>query len=304
MKRILQLLIVPALGVMGAACSDTTTSPLTLSTVADAFLSTPVGFDQVQSSFVPTSDVNGAFVPPPPGHGLGGPGMGGCMGGGIGEDFVGGIGFGPGLGRGPFGDTPFNDSSCTYSASTGRVTCPALTINGLTVLRSASYLTAAGVSQAKFDTLTTNTVNVQTDVSGTVIHHGNDTSTVHNASNRTTTGLASGSTQRTVNGTSSGTESTHGTNQQGSFTATRSAADTTSGLIIPLVAGKPTYPTAGTVIRTMQASVTIAGGTPSNSSRREVITYNGTATAGLVITQDGVTKNCTLALPHGRPSCQ
>jgi hypothetical protein len=304
MKRILQLLVIPALVVMAAACADTTTTPLSFSSVSDAFLTTPVGFDQVTSSFVPTSNLNDAFVPPPPGQGRGGPGMGGCMGGGIGDAFVGGIGFGPGIGRGPFGDAPINDSNCTYSASTGRITCPPLTVNGLTILRSAAYLTVSGASQAKFDTATTNSANVQIDVSGTVVHHNSDTSVVHNTSNRTVTGLASGSTQRTVNGTSAGTETTHGTNPQGAFTASRVAGDTTTGLVIPILAGKPTYPTAGTVVRSMQATVTIAGGTPANSSRREVITYNGTATANVTVTQDGVTKSCTMPLPHGHLSCQ
>ena len=45
----------------------------------------------------------------------------------------------------------------------------------------------------------------------------------------------------------------------------------------------------------------LAGST--TKERREVVTYNGTATASLVITQDGTTKTCTLPLPHGKPSC-
>jgi hypothetical protein len=35
-----------------------------------------------------------------------------------------------------------------------------------------------------------------------------------------------------------------------------------------------------------------------------VITYDGTATAKVVITQDGTTQNCTLPLPRGRLTCQ
>jgi hypothetical protein len=34
-----------------------------------------------------------------------------------------------------------------------------------------------------------------------------------------------------------------------------------------------------------------------------VVTYDGTATAKVVITRDGTTRNCTVALPRGRPSC-
>jgi len=57
------------------------------------------------------------------------------------------------------------------------------------------------------------------------------------------------------------------------------------------------------VIRTMTATVTFAGATPITASRREVITYDGSATAKVVITINGEVKNCTMALPRGRPSC-
>jgi hypothetical protein len=50
-------------------------------------------------------------------------------------------------------------------------------------------------------------------------------------------------------------------------------------------------------------AVTSSGSTKS-STRREVITYDGSSTAKVVITKDGVTQTCTQALPHGRLSCQ
>jgi hypothetical protein len=53
----------------------------------------------------------------------------------------------------------------------------------------------------------------------------------------------------------------------------------------------------------MQATVTKAGSSPSTTSRREVITFDGSATAKVVITHDGVTKNCTKPLPHGHLTC-
>jgi hypothetical protein len=52
----------------------------------------------------------------------------------------------------------------------------------------------------------------------------------------------------------------------------------------------------------MNVSVVKAGAT-TTSHRREVITYDGSATAKMVITQDGTTKTCTLPLPFGRPTC-
>jgi hypothetical protein len=226
------------------------------------------------------------------------------MGGGIADVFRGRILFGLGFGRGPFGDLRAG-SSCAFSSSDNRVTCTAVTHRGLTINRSFSYLDASGAVQQAFDTVTTNTVNAQTTASGTRVHHDlADTSTVNSKSDITVAGLASGSTQRTVSGTASGTESTIGTNEDGvRFTATRAAGDTITGVIIPLQNGRPTYPTAGTIVRSMQATVTLSGQTPTTSSRREVITFDGSRTAQITVTQDGVTKSGTLSLVGGGLDC-
>jgi hypothetical protein len=217
--------------------------------------------------------------------------------------WIGGIGFGPGLGRGPFDD--FDDSNaCTFNATSKRVECPAVTrAGGLTINRSFSFLDASGAVQHAFDATTTNTVNVKNSVTGTVTHHETATSTVNSSSDFTVVGLASGSPQRKVDGQSAGSEKTTGTKDGVAFTVERTASDVTSGLVIPIQDGRPTYPTAGTVTRSMQAIVTKAGSSPSTSSRSEVITYDGSATAKIVITHDGVTKNCTKPLPHGRLTC-
>jgi hypothetical protein len=129
------------------------------------------------------------------------------------------------------------------------------------------------------------------------------TTTVNNASDRTVTGLAQGSAQRTVSGTSKGQESTTGTSSRGNFTATRVVGDTTTGLVIPVSTTSQAYPTAGTVVRSMQASVTYTGQAAKTVTRREVITYDGSATAKVVITENGQTKSCTKPLPRGQLSC-
>jgi hypothetical protein len=112
-----------------------------------------------------------------------------------------------------------------------------------------------------------------------------------------------GSTQRIVNGTSQGSETATGTNRDGkTFSSVRTSADTTTGLVIPVSATAQTYPTAGTVTRRMKVIMTISG-TSSTKERREVLTYDGSATAKLQITDNGTTKNCNVALPRGRPNC-
>ena len=93
-------------------------------------------------------------------------------------------------------------------------------------------------------------------------------------------GLAKGSTQRTVNGASKGQESTTGESSRGKFTATRVVGDTTTGVVIPVSTdNSKTYPTAGTVIREIRATLTYEGQAATTVSRREVVTYDGSATA-------------------------
>lgn len=197
------------------------------------------------------------------------------------------------------------DGSCVYASGTGLVTCGPSTRGGLTVTRVVQFQTAAGVSQPKFDLTTTNAVTTKVTVTGTTTRHDSSSSTINHSSNQNVTGLAPGSTKRTVNSTSGGTESSTGTSKQGAFTAKRTTGDTVTGVTIP-VASTTTpfpYPTAGTIIRSMSATVTITGQAATTSTRREVITYDGSATAKVVITLDGTTQNCTLPLPFGKMTC-
>ncbi len=327
MKNPLRILFATGGAVLMVACAtDNSTSPLASSQAAAALVTAPLSFGVTNSSFVGSSAPTNGFVP----TGLSanendgnnseheGPGWGGFMGGGLGEAFIGGIGFGPGIGRGPFenfgrrddddADSEESDSfnhsdNCVFSTTTNRVECPTITHDGLTINRSFSFLDASGAVQQAFVRGTTNTVNVKKSVSGTVTHHETVTSTVNGSSDLTVAGLASGSTQRTVDGKSAGTDASTGTRDGVAFTASRAAGDTITGLVIPIQEDHPTFPTVGTIIRSMTATVTVSGKTPSTSSRREVITFDGSATAKVVITHDGVTKNCTKPLPHGRLTC-
>ena len=276
MQSPLKILVVAGAAALMVACAtDNTTSPIAASEAAAALVSAPIGFDQLNSSFVGDSDISFGFMPWRSGDGdlnRFGPGWHEFMGGGIGEGFIGGIGFGrgfalaPGFGRGPFGDWDDSDA-CAFSTTTNRVECSTVTRRGLTINRSFSFLDAAGAVQQRFVRGTTNTVNVTNSVSGTRTHHETATSTVNASSDFTVTGLATGSAQRTVDGKSAGTESTTGTRDGNAFTSLRSAGDTVSGIVIPIQDDRPTFPTAGTIIRSMQATVTVDGQTPSTSSR-------------------------------------
>ena len=306
MKNLAQKIVVAAIATMTVACMEATSpsDDLALS-LSQAFTSLPAGFTMTNNSFASDGNVGDAFLPRM--HrgggrdgGLGKVGGHGIMGG-LGPDFLGGIGFGRGFGHGPFGGDVLR-GTCAFNSSTGLVNCTD-TRGGLTITSSASYKTAGGTAQQSPDS-TTNTVSIQTQVTGTVTRRDSAVSTVNHTSTRTVAGLAAGSSQRTVNGAARGEETTTGeTDSAVAFTATRLVGDTTTGLAIPIVSGKPTYPTAGKVVRQMKATVTLAGGSPTTKERREVITYDGSDTATLVITVDGTTRTCKLPLPRGIPSC-
>ena len=342
--------ITPLLGIACAELNSPRSSTLSPAALTAAFSTVPVGFGDVSTSFVGTS----AAGVPSAGFWLGGGregrmDRGSLMGGGLAANYSGeGEGFGRGFGnRGPFGGGLACDGS--FDSALGRVICAAETRNGLTINRSAQYKDGSGAIQQAFDSTTTNSVNSQTSVTGTVAYEpenenesGDDrggnrgsggnrgpgracwgngrgvgglllgdtativsaTTTVNDVSDRTVSGLAKGSTERTVNGSSRGEESTTGESSRGNFRASRVAGDTTSGLVIPVATdNSQAYPTAGTVIRAIQASLTYEGQAAITVTRREVVTYDGSATAKVVITENDSTRNCTRPLPRGPLSC-
>ncbi len=220
--------------------------------------------------------------------------------GGLGGFTDSGLGLGLGHDR-EVGDLP---SDCSFDATSGRVECPPELRDGLTVVRSAAYTDAAGAVQQAFDSSTTNAVNLRSDVSGTRLRRDGDTSVVQHSSDRTVGGLAAGSTERTVDGTSGGTETTTGTDSTGTFTAVRVIGDTITGVVVPVdSSGHSTYPTGGVIRRGMEVTVTYTGQSPSTSVRQEVVTLDGSNTATVVITQDGTTRTCSQPLPHGPLTC-
>lgn len=182
MQNKLRFALIAGAGAIAAACaSDMTTSPAASRAAVAALVAPPISFDQIRTSFVGRSSETDGFVPGVTSSGGDnddadhqegdhGPGWGGLMGGGLGEAWIGGIGFGPGLGRGPFDD--FDDSdACTFSTATSRVECAAVTRGGLTINRSFSFLDGTGNVEQLFDPANTNTVNVKNSVTGTVTHH-------------------------------------------------------------------------------------------------------------------------------------
>ena len=305
MTPALKRAVAAAACLLGAACADNLTDSALSTELGAAFNTLPAGYSSNTSSFAGSADGNTDFGPHRghggPGHGFGG----GLMGGGLAGLFVGG-GFDAGFGHGRHGDPVLDGSSCAFNASTSRVECSAVTRDSLTVKRSAQYRDAAGNVQQAFDSVTTNSINTQVTVSGTHSRRNGGTSTVQSASDRTVTGVAKGSTRRTVNGTSSGTENGAGSDSTGAYTFSRVAGDTVVNVVVPVPTSDTArvYPVSGTVTRSMKVTVTYSGKSPTTTTRREVVTYDGSSTAKVVVTRDGTTQTCTVPLPRGRPTCQ
>lgn len=287
-----------------AACSESTSSPSAASSIASqelvaAFNSTPAGYSSTDNTFSASGDAGEPWMP-----NRGDRDDGGMMGGGLGPDFFGGVAVGHDFDHGPFGFGYYFLFNCTFSSTTGVDTCQPVTRGGLTIKRSFSFTDTAGKAQP-FPNFATNTINAVDSVDGTVTRHdGRVTATVHHSSDRTVGGLAPGSKQRTVDGGSKGTEDATGkTADSTSFTSSRVVADTVKGLVVPIQDNHPTFPTAGTITRIMQATLTLGTNAPVTKSRTEVITYDGSDTAKVVITKDGTTKNCKMPLPFGKLIC-
>jgi hypothetical protein len=329
------LLALAVAGLTAAACSDVTNDSANSVELSAAFQTIPAGFSSNSNSFDESGDDGLPFSPgtidPASGfHGQQGQngerndkddhhdgfGKGGIrgllMGGGLGSHFLGGVPFSNGLGFGPFGFFSLEDD-CTFDATTGRVTCPDRIKRGLTISSSFAFKDAAGNAQPKFDRGVTNSVNAKIAVIGTKTRHGDDdgdddnddfTSTLDHRSDRTVTGLATGSTERTVNGTASAHEEITGERHDVKFTAVRDVSDVTTNVVIPIGEGRPTIPKSGTIVREMKVSITPEGGETRTKTRKEEITFDGTNVIKVVITQDDVTKNCTLTLPRKKLVCE
>ncbi|HWP03010.1 MAG TPA: hypothetical protein VNL96_06115 [Gemmatimonadaceae bacterium] len=291
---------------------------------SEAFLAVPLGYSEVQSSFA--GDVTPTlWLPNPKGAALGvRTMMGTMMGGGLHDSFTGALSFGQLSGdAGPF--AAFRCSG-SFDPATGRFECETIVRNDLTIERSVQYRDSSGAVQPSYNRETTNSVNVLTEVTGTIVFardsgrsgpgrgfHGrilgdsskvlSATTVVQHRSDRTVSGLAGGSTQRTVNGNSAGGEHTTGVSTRGNFTAVRQVADTTDNVVVPVRTDGPPIPKSGRIVRTMTASVTFEGQSPITAARREVIVFDGSGTAKVTITHNGVTRNCILPLPRGRLSC-
>ena len=268
MKRSL-LVGAPVLAlVFAAACSSDSTSPITITSA-----------DVDQAAVISASDATTEDVSILTASDM-------TMSGGAVQSVVAGNGLmlsrtpGPALNYAwSFGD------GCTYSSTTGRFTCPPITVGGLTLNRDYAFYDANNVAQSAYDASLTASANFHVSVAGVhVVDNGADT--VSRDRNLTVSGLAGAETSRTWNGT--GTRDDHG---ERDFTDAKRNYHTTdnvtvSNVVVNLPRSSNPWPISGTITRQISgtASVTKAGVSKSFSVTRTVtITFNGTQYATVTV---------------------
>lgn len=259
MKRSL-LVGAPMLALLLAACSDST-SPITIT--AD---------DINQAAVISASDATAEDVSILSASDM-------TMSGGAVQNVIGG---GLMMSRTPTGAAPsytwtFGDG-CTYSANTGRFSCPAIVSAGLTLNRDFGFYDANNTAQSAYSASTTDSANFHVSVAGThTADNGQDV--VNRDRSLTVSGLLGAETSRTWNGT--GTRNDNGYRTVGDVTRSYTVNDavTVSSVVVNLPRSSNPWPMSGTITRQISgtASVSKSGVSKSFSvSRTVTITFNGT----------------------------
>ncbi len=186
--------------------------------------------------------------------------------------------------------------ACVFDAGTGRFACPPVTKNGLTFATSYALRDAAGVTQSKFDKVTTASINFIVSGTGAASYSNNGNTfadTTSRKHNRTVSGLAGDpDTVHTWNG--AGTTTIHSVRSgQISRIYELTSTDTTTNVRFKQPRDINPYPLSGTtvrnytVIRTREASDT----TRKTTTRRVVVTFNGTANVPMTVGADTFSLN-------------
>jgi hypothetical protein len=176
----------------------------------------------------------------------------------------------------------------------GSFGCSSGTFGGITVTRTCTYLDGDGITQDAYDTLTTASVTVHTEVSGSIGRADWGSSTVSAVSDMTASGLEGTETAITWNGSSNGTMSRihmYGDSSQVQMDLVRSG--TVTDVVIPVPRTSTGWPLGGTI--TWTVTLTITGGPHDGATytRDVTVTFDGTQYA--TVTVNGETFTVDLA---------
>ncbi|MGI8510390.1 MAG: hypothetical protein ACR2MQ_13800 [Gemmatimonadaceae bacterium] len=186
--------------------------------------------------------------------------------------------------------------SCVLNPNTGRFGCPPVNKNGQTFTTSYALFDAAGVAQSKFDKVTTASINfIVTDTGATSFTSNGNTAadTTSRRHNRTVSGLAGDpDTVHTWSGT--GSSAIHSVRSgQISKVYQFISNDTSTAVRFRQPRDINPYPLSGTIVRNYTVTRTryATDTTTKTTSRRVVVTFNGTATVPMTVGSDTFTLN-------------
>jgi len=194
-------------------------------------------------------------------------------------------------------------SSCTYSAAVQGFSCPARTVNGLTITGTFYLYDASGTSLAAIDPTKAASLRTVTDVQGTTSMDNMfaGTMTVAQHSDVTMSGLLSAA--RTLNGTSTG----HMDSKMfmGALDTLHSLMDITTvtkDLVLPAPGATDQYPKSGSITANMIESGVLGDTTTFKSTM--VMTFDGTSVVTITMTDDLGTSVCKFDMKGaGMPVC-
>jgi hypothetical protein len=163
--------------------------------------------------------------------------------------------------------------------------------------RSVTFYDADGAEQSAFDALTTASIHIVHEMSGTVTRDA-FTAEVSRTRDMTVSGLAGEETHRTWNG--SGTTSMAASGAMADGTTRSHSAEGSfafSDVVVPTPGSDPRWPVSGTITRSMTMSRVGPNGTVTRDVS-VVITFDGTSVASAVV--NGVEHQIDLSAQAGR----
>jgi hypothetical protein len=180
----------------------------------------------------------------------------------------------------------------------GRFNCESASWDGVTIVRTCTYKDADGVVQDAYDTTTTESVSMHTEISG-AIDRDRWSATFNRTIDLVVSGLAGANTTKIWNGSGIGTSSRVRTVDSADVRQyDMTFAGTITNVVIPVPRTDSSWPLSGTITR--DVSVTFIGGPRDGETitRSTVLEFNGTRYATLTV--NGETFQVDLA----RRSCQ
>lgn len=177
-------------------------------------------------------------------------------------------------------------------ADPSRFECGSFTRGDITIIRTCTFVDAAGAVQDAYDPATTDTVRLHAAVSGT-ISRDRWTGAVNRVRDYTASGLAGDETSITWNGTGSDTTTKVRSRDGADVQYDMTSADTVDNVVIPVPRTETSWPLSGTIVKHFK--VTITGGPHDGTTHQRdvMIAFDGTQYA--TVTVNGETFTVDLA---------